>query len=228
MDWKFTLKEQNNMNEVERLQNWLVPKNDKGFWHGANEEGKYHAGSVGDWCYSHSQKWFYHVKGDNVAIQAGGGMGMYPRMLAQKFKLVYTFEPHPVSFHCLNINCSRIDHIIKIQGVLGDRNAFVAIECDPGNYGQTAVADSGPHFPFVPMFTIDSFKFKYPVDLIALDVEGYEYKVLQGAKKTIRKFHPTIIAENSDDDKFRELLTGYKLVDKSVLDSIWTWDKNSS
>jgi FkbM family methyltransferase len=228
MDWKFIVKEQSNRNEVERLQNWLLPEYDHGFWNGLTPAGNLYPGPVGDWCDHHSKKWFYHIKGDNIAIQAGGAIGMYPRLLAQKFKLVYTFEPHPVSFHCLNINCSRVDHILKYQAVLGNKNDIVPIACDPVNYGQTQVDEFGPHLPFIPMFTIDSFKFKYPVDLIALDVEGYEYQALLGAKKTIKKFHPTIIAENSDDDRFKELLTGYKLVDKSVLDSIWVYDQNSS
>ena len=66
-----------------------------------------------------------------------------------------------------------------------------------------------------------------PVDLIALDVEGFEYKALLGAKETIEKFHPVIIAENADTDEFRKLLVGYNLVDKSVRDSIWVHQNSS-
>ena len=50
--------------------------------------------------------------------------------------------------------------------------------------------------------TLDSFYFD-TVDLIKIDVEGHEYRVLKGAKKTIDKCSPTIIIEvNGSDEKW--------------------------
>lgn len=46
----------------------------------------------------------------------------------------------------------------------------------------------------VNMETLDSYKFKN-VDIIKIDVEGYELKVLEGAIKTIKKYQPVIQAE---------------------------------
>jgi FkbM family methyltransferase len=41
------------------------------------------------------------------------------------------------------------------------------------------------------------FKKKYPMpDIIKIDVEGFEYEVLYGLKKTLKKYHPTIFFEH--------------------------------
>jgi len=66
----------------------------------------------------------------------------------------------------------------------------------------------------VPTRTIDSYNFE-SVDFIKLDVEGHEYKCIQGAEQTIKKFTPVIIIEqNKDDFSASELLKqwGYKIV----------------
>ena len=41
--------------------------------------------------------------------------------------------------------------------------------------------------------TLDSYKLK--ADLLKIDVEGFEMEVLEGAIKTIKKYHPKIIIE---------------------------------
>jgi FkbM family methyltransferase len=46
----------------------------------------------------------------------------------------------------------------------------------------------------VEMRTLDSFKFKN-VDIIKIDTEGFEFPVLQGAVKTIKKYKPIIQVE---------------------------------
>jgi len=46
----------------------------------------------------------------------------------------------------------------------------------------------------VNMETLDSYKFKN-VDIIKIDVEGYELEVLKGSKKTIKKHQPVIQVE---------------------------------
>jgi hypothetical protein len=78
----------------------------------------------------------------------------------------------------------------------------------------------------IPMMSIDSLNLM-ECDLIALDVEGFEMNALQGAKNTILKYKPTIIAErfNSiEQQKFMNDL-GYEYVDQSFLDSIYVATK---
>lgn len=48
----------------------------------------------------------------------------------------------------------------------------------------------------VPVYTIDMFDFK-DVDYIKIDVEGFEKKVLLGAKNTIDEYNPLIVIEQN-------------------------------
>ncbi len=57
------------------------------------------------------------------------------------------------------------------------------------------VVEGGP----IPMQTIDSLDLA-ECDLIWLDIEGYEVNALKGAKKTIDRFQPAVIIEESGNE----------------------------
>ncbi len=52
------------------------------------------------------------------------------------------------------------------------------------------------------MATLDSFDLTN-VDFIKIDTEGYEYFVLKGAEKTIKRDHPVIVVEQKESTKDR-------------------------
>ena len=53
----------------------------------------------------------------------------------------------------------------------------------------------------IPMFTIDSFNYK-DIDLIKIDVEGYEMKVLEGATETLKTVKFLMVELNSNTQKY--------------------------
>jgi hypothetical protein len=75
----------------------------------------------------------------------------------------------------------------------------------------------------IPMMSIDSLCLN-ECDLIALDVEGFEQQALEGAKQTILKYKPVIIAErfNTPEQQMYMKNLGYDYVEQSFLDSIYT------
>jgi len=131
-----------------------------------------------------------HVNSRTVVVQAGGLQGMYPRLLSDMFERVYTFEPDPLSFHCLVNNCQK-DNIIKIQAAVGEHNGLIDINrfCEH-NVGMNSVIQGNKY----PMFTIDSLGLD-TCDFIQLDVEGFEIPALRGASNTIDKFRPVLCIE---------------------------------
>jgi FkbM family methyltransferase len=134
------------------------------------------------------------------AIQAGGNCGLYPLRLSQYFDRVFTFEPDPVNFFCLATNCKN-NKIIKFNAAVGEMCKFVMIgNQQENNNGMSRILNEGEEGPIVYIMDIDGLCVS-DVDLIMLDVEGYEYNALLGAKKTLTQNDPVVIIEVSKDEE---------------------------
>lgn len=152
-----------------------------------------------------------HTLQRRVIIQAGGCLGMYPRLWSDSFEHVYTFEPDPVNFYCLVANCPS-DRIIKMQAALSDTCRFGAFLPGPDfNAGLGKMeCEPGP----VPMLALDALEFPH-VDAIQLDCEGHETKITAGALKTLRQHRP-VVAIEKPNTAARDILSelGYAEVER--------------
>ena len=171
-----------------------------------------------------------YVLEKDVVIQAGGNAGVYPKMYSKMFKHVHTFEPSEEWYNALTINCIE-ENISVYNKCLGDESKNISLSLNKEstggekNYGAMYVSGEGK----IPMITIDSLNLK--PNLIHLDVEGYEGKVLQGALDTIEKYKPIIALEvNNAGIKFNwtqkdvDILMdnlNYKLIKDYNIDKIY-------
>ena len=124
---------------------------------------------------------------------------MFPVEYDKYFKRVITFEPDPINFKCLvsNINSK---HIIPMQGCLGKVGGkTVPMRNNGKNIGACHISKAPPTF-HAHTFAIDDLHVK--PDVIHLDVEGHELEILKGARKTIQKSSPLIIAEIKQENRF--------------------------
>ena len=44
-------------------------------------------------------------------------VGMYPRLLAERFQYVYTFEPYYLNFRCLVHNCLPFEYLQNASSI---------------------------------------------------------------------------------------------------------------
>lgn len=133
------------------------------------------------------------VKQHRVVLQAGGNAGFYVKKYSDIFDHVYTFEPEPLSFFCLNLNVQS-SNVYKYQACLGDTHECVELF----NACETPLGHGGSHVTglgLTPTFMIDDLNLQV-LDLIHLDIEGYEKKALTGGIKTIKRCNPVIVVEN--------------------------------
>ena len=138
------------------------------------------------------------VQRRGTVIQAGGNCGVYVAQYATLFETVYTFEPDPINFHCLQQNV-RDQHVHKIQACLGEAAGQAGMNTEGKNAGGYHInSNSGP----LEMLTIDSLKLDN-CNLIHLDIEGYELPALQGSVETIKIHHPVIALEYKDNQAKR-------------------------
>ena len=208
--------------EVDGEKTWLWVKDDMGAW----------LGPKNDWI-NHHKAVIDNMPQKRTVFQAGGCMGMYPRLLAKDFWSVYTFEPDPLNFYCLSQNC-QTNKVFKYQAFLGNGHGFhniwrVCDECRPNgpehehicrNYGMHSLDQTrdGP----IPMLRIDDFGFQ-SVDLIWLDVEGLELDALKGGIETIKAWKPWIIVENGHLKPIELFLghLGYGVGEQSSMDWVY-------
>jgi FkbM family methyltransferase len=152
-----------------------------------------------------------------VAVQAGGHMGVFPRMMSEIFETVYTFEPDLLSFHCLTNNCFK-KNIIKFNTALGDGSSLLyQSHYYYGNVGmnnyKVPADNSQPYTEFfdreykkepvvanIPQIAIDDLNLT-DCDLVHLDMEGNEHYAFRGMIKTIEKFKPFILFEGGPDEE---------------------------
>ena len=134
---------------------------------------------------------------------------------------VYSFEPQRIVFQqlCANIFINRLDNVHTHNLALGDQDCEIAIPelnmWESQNVGgfsisqeirQNLASEAGANHSFSNsetdnIFTIsqkklDSMYFDFTIDLIKVDIEGYEYEFFLGAQDTIiRSNYPPIIFE---------------------------------
>lgn len=156
-----------------------------------------------------------YCKKFDCVVQAGGNQGMYPRLMANMFNTVYTFEPHWENFYTLVLNCN-LPNIIKINGALGDKHCMVNLSGGAdGNMGMWTTKEN--QTDIIPQFKIDDLNLT-TLDLIYLDIEGYEKFALAGAIESINKFKPLIACENGNNVKDQLDSLGYISVESSHAD----------
>jgi len=159
----------------------------------------------------------HFLKKDSVVIDAGANIGTFS-IFAAKFATnghVYAFEPVMKTFKLLKNNAKNYSNIACVHSGLGDVATRKNIVVRTGETASSVLKDS-PFFKYfdndadkieqVAVTTIDHFVANNNVsrlDFIKIDTEGYEEKILQGAKKTIKKYKPVIAmsAYHNPDDK---------------------------
>ena len=161
-----------------------------------------------------------HIPERRVMISAGAHVGVYIQGYAALFNMVYAFDPDPLHFYCL-VNNVQHHNVVKIQAALGEMPSFGSMV---GNsLGANMTEDLNTH-PFIPILPIDAFRFPV-VDVIQLDVEGYELRALRGAIHTITASKPLLIIENGHYENIVDFLTplGYTIVERLQWDTVWKW-----
>lgn len=169
------------------------------------------------------------VKEWDCAIDGGAHVGSWTRYLARGFNQVYAFEPQVDNYQCLSANTNGLANVEARRTALGDRwRAFVGLEPGTNTGGWHIKEGQG-----VSMMPLDEFGplTKRKVGYLKLDVEGYEYYALVGAKSLVERCNPVIQVEQKGHEKkyydspdARSLLNswGYKEVAKSGRDVIFT------
>ncbi|MGH8432099.1 MAG: FkbM family methyltransferase, partial [Solimonas sp.] len=121
-------------------------------------------------------------------IQAGGMNGLWALRFAEHFERVLTFEPEPLLFDCHHRNTHMVGNIIRQHAALGEAPGRCSMNFKSLGSHTVIPGDT------VDVITIDSLGLE-DLDLLQLDLEGYEAKAIAGAEATIDRCKPLIQLE---------------------------------
>lgn len=136
---------------------------------------------------------------DACFIDVGANIGNHTLYFVNELKInnVYAFEPVEETYWILekNIKINELEEKVELYKVgVSDHEANATTAWyHMDNTGGTALAES--ENGSIQLMTLDSLNLD-DVYFIKIDVEGMEKRVLLGAMKTIRKYHPYIMIES--------------------------------
>lgn len=167
-------------------------------------------------------------KNRRTCIDIGANVGLWSCELVEKFEKVIAFEPVKEFIECYHKNVKKNNFLIY-ECALGNEMSHINMNIVEGNTGHTHIDKNSLGKGTIPLKTLDSFNFTN-IDLIKIDVEGYENDILLGGLETIKYNKPILVIEQQkheyqDDTKslpavrFLENL-GYKVIDQHNKDFI--------
>lgn len=160
------------------------------------------------------------VKPGFLCIDVGANIGYVSMRMgsAQRDVTVIGFEPDPLNYFRAkeNLALNHFDNISIHHLGLGEQKGEAVMEIrTAGNLGGNRIGKSGTSGEKVPITTLDLFfdqRERTAIDLIKIDVEGYELKVLKGAKKILSADHPILFVEINDDNLRYQGDTAHELI----------------
>lgn len=137
------------------------------------------------------------------ALDVGANIGNHSMFFSRIYKNIYSFECNPRTFKLLEFN-SFGHNIFPLDFALSDKNETLNFVASRQNVGGSNIVDSVASFNPNDCLKINAKKLDdidlfddVEISLIKIDVEGYELKVLEGARNTIIKNNPVILFEQS-------------------------------
>jgi FkbM family methyltransferase len=136
----------------------------------------------------------------DVVIDAGAHYGFYTlpaSRLVEKDGLVIAFEPASRNYRGLlaNLQVNKIKNVKPFKMALGDFDGEVKLYLGGHPGVHSIVYQHSKRFELVPIKRLDTVVNEFglsKVNLIKLDTEGAELKILQGALSTIKRHRPRL------------------------------------
>lgn len=131
----------------------------------------------------------------DVVVDAGANIGITSIWFSKFSKKVYAFEPEPKNLNLLkqNLDLNKVHNVITNKTALSDFQGKTSFNIMKGHGHHSIGRVQTSKFLRkikVSVTTLDSFykkKINKNIDLLKIDVEGYELEVIKGAEKLLKK-----------------------------------------
>ena len=128
----------------------------------------------------------------DVVVDAGANIGVYSEFLARRVGptgLVNSFEPSPENFERLQCATRKLSNVRVCQAAVGERSGrstlYLSDKLNVDHRTYMTEGDSRSGVPIDIVALDDYFKPGQRVDLIKMDIQGYELHALRGANRVL-------------------------------------------
>ena len=175
---------------IEKINGFWVPSNDVHI-----EDWKKNKDFTQSKCLD---KFIKHCENKNLkfnhVLDIGAWVGTWTMKINPFCGRVVAFEPDPLHYECLVKNVP--EDVETHQLAVGNDSKMISLSQDDFTQAKRVLGEG-----IIPMVTIDSLNLD-DVDLIKVDVEGYEMEVLKGAEKTLQNVSYLMIELNNNSKKY--------------------------
>ncbi len=171
---------------------------------------------------------------DSIVFDIGANFGYYSIIAGSLANLgnVYAFEPDKNNFLDFksNIELNNLLNVVAENVGVGDINSTMSFKMDGIHRGRSKIVDNNGDYT-IDVVTLDSYCQSNNIeniDILKVDVEGFETKILLGAKEIIKKshnlklfieFNKTTLKEiGLNDIDFYNMIKQVDLVPKFIVD----------
>jgi FkbM family methyltransferase len=143
------------------------------------------------------------VEKDDVVLDCGAAEGVFSFLIASKCSKVYAIEPLPLFVEALKKTFAQTPNIEIIPVALSNESGSGFLNNDD----ISSTVDEKGEIP-ITLQTIDNLFFRkgLKVNYIKADLEGFEIKMLEGAKETIKQNKPKIAITTYHNKDHSELI----------------------
>ena len=203
--------------KIEKINNLWVPSNDNQIVQWRKEGSPY----MQDRCLNRFLKYC-----DNKNIQfktvldIGAWCGTWSLAMQKYAETIFCYEPDKTHFACLEKNFESFNNVSLYNHAIGNEEGFVQLTEESATQNTRVIQEKGD----TKICTLDSLNLNN-VDLIKIDVEGYEMEVIKGAIETIKNVKFIMIELNNNAKRYgssnREIEKFLPTLGFEILIKIW-------
>ena len=157
-------------------------------------------GLYGEFAEGENRVMARYLKAGGVAVDVGANLGTTALAMARavgELGQVIAFEPQPLMAQCLmtSLTLNEMYQVRLLSTALGSVRGWSTMAAlgvqEGGNYGAIGLGEGELA---VPVLTLDELALPR-LDVLKVDVEGYEWSVVQGAQGQVLRHRPVLYLE---------------------------------
>jgi FkbM family methyltransferase len=135
-----------------------------------------------------------------TVCDVGAYIGNHTLAFAERAARVVAFEPNPVTYELLKLNCRDHPNVVPLRLAASDHGGTARAAVPRTNYGESRITDEVAEgelpltFELVRLDDVELLA-SDRVGLLKIDVEGHEPQVLRGAERLLRRDRPLVVLE---------------------------------